>query len=751
MTTSPQNKIYVATLTNSGRAGWSVVFRHPLVVDPATGRPPLRIKRGLGEKDESKAKSMADDLNVLLRDSSYWTLSARSLAATRFDTRIVEIFFSPIIPEEPSYALAREKYIPLPSEKDRYKKVLFIGPTGAGKTTLVRQILGTHPENERFPSTSKSRCTVADTEIILSKGTFKAVVTFASQQEIREAVDECLVAAVFSAFRKEGDSDILRRMLNHIEQRFRFSYILGKGGLEENENLDFDLDEEQESEELSSDYDPEQSNEFILSLLAQIKSIANSQSSALRQELIKSEKDKQTADELFEEELDKLLREDEQFQEAGDQIMEAIRDRFDLLDQDCLEVNKHDWPTVWHWESTDRKEFLKEISKFSSNYAPLFGQLLTPLVNGIRVSGNFVPEWYSDGDLNLVLIDVEGLGHSPDSSSTVPSSLLERFDSVDAIVLVDNAEQPMQAAPITALRAVLSSGNVKKLIIAFTHFDQIKAADLANIKDRQSHVLASAESAIRFIGQQLGPQPERDVKNRLETACVFLGGINEELELKVKKNTRTIQNLNRLVELIKVSGEKPSNIYAKAEFDKVNLVLAVKNAAEAFHEDWRGILGLSISSSSTKVHWTKVKALNRRFAEGWDEAYSGLAPIAGLATNLREQIYRLIQSPLRWIEVPDNEEEKRLFLDKFANEISGRLTILIRRRMREERLKEWQTANSLSGTGSTYTRARVIANDVYLVAAPIPDVVPSQDGNSFLREIINAVDEAASKCDVVLR
>src|SRR3712207_8445536 len=55
---------------------------------------------------------------------------------------------------------------------------------------------------------------------------------------------------------------------------------------------------------------------------------------------------------------------------------------------------------------------------FSSNYAPLFGTLLTPLVNGIRVSGDFRPSWASGEPPRLVVVDGEGLGHTPDRKST---------------------------------------------------------------------------------------------------------------------------------------------------------------------------------------------------------------------------------------------------------------------------------------------------------------------------------------------
>ncbi|MFP3624316.1 hypothetical protein SB771_34155, partial [Burkholderia sp. SIMBA_051] len=91
-------------------------------------------------------------------------------------------------------------------------------------------------------------------------------------------------------------------------------------------------------------------------------------------------------------------------------------------------------------------------------------------VDGIRVRGPLYPT-FTDRRLKVVYLDGQGLGHTPESSSSVTTHVTERFSDVDAILLVDNAEQPIQAAAQAVLRAVAASGNYGKLAIAFTHFD----------------------------------------------------------------------------------------------------------------------------------------------------------------------------------------------------------------------------------------------------------------------------------------
>ena len=136
----------------------------------------------------------------------------------------------PDVPGAVNFPALREELIPLPaSEPDGFRHVLFVGTTGAGKTTLVRQLIGTHPATERFPSTSTAKCTIHDTEIILSQAPWRAVVTFVSSEQARGYLNECISAALLAVVRGEDDATVLSRLLDHVEQRFRFSYVLGRG------------------------------------------------------------------------------------------------------------------------------------------------------------------------------------------------------------------------------------------------------------------------------------------------------------------------------------------------------------------------------------------------------------------------------------------------------------------------------------------------------------------------------------------
>jgi hypothetical protein len=71
-------------------------------------------------------------------------------------------------------------------------------------------------------------------------------------------------------------------------------------------------------------------------------------------------------------------------------------------------------------------------------------------------------------------------------------------------------------------------------------------------------------------------------------------------------------------------------------YDRANLVLAVREAAESFHELWQGRLGLAFNPLVPKEHWTRIKALYRRCAEAWDDEYDRLRPVAELRRELED-------------------------------------------------------------------------------------------------------------------
>src|SRR5829696_387064 len=125
----------------------------------------------------------------------------------------------------------REMVLPGPSQTSGYRTILVIGTTGAGKSTLIRQLMGTDVP-DGFPATSASKTTVAETEVLLAPGPFYGVATFMPLVEVRAYVEENVVNAGLAIFDDRPAGEVRSRLLDHVDQRFRLRYLLGDGLVE---------------------------------------------------------------------------------------------------------------------------------------------------------------------------------------------------------------------------------------------------------------------------------------------------------------------------------------------------------------------------------------------------------------------------------------------------------------------------------------------------------------------------------------
>src|SRR5260370_4496731 len=380
----------------------------------------------------------------------------------------------------------RERIVSLSTLDDNYTRVCFVGTTGAGKTPIVRQLLGTDPRTERFPSTSAAKTTISDLEIIMAEGPYRAVVSFLPKDWAQTYIEECVAAAVLAHLENRGLGEVARKLIEHSEQRFRLSYILRTWSILSKPEKEDELSDEDEGEgEDIIEQDiitPEERSKLVERLhshLQSVQSLADLSRDELETDLKFSWEDASKEDrDAFQELLEDELYNQDAFHRLVDNILDDVEGRFEILQKGQIIREKGEWPSFWTFETSDREEFLKTISQFSSNYAQNFGRLLTPLVQGIRAAGPFQPVWRERDMPRLVLMDGEGLGHSPDTTASISTRITDLYEKADAIVLVDSASQPMQAAPGAVLRSIVSIGHVSKLMICFTHFDTVKVDNL---------------------------------------------------------------------------------------------------------------------------------------------------------------------------------------------------------------------------------------------------------------------------------
>ena len=747
------DQTYTASKSRTNRPGWSISFRHPLRND-ARGKPGLKIRRGLGTENETVADRLVNEMNDILSDRSWWNSTKRPEAERHFSQVIVNAFYDAIQAGLDKPVDLREAHIPLPQKEDGYSRVLFVGTTGAGKTSLLRQLIGSDPDKDRFPSTAPAKTTIADIEVIQAEGSFEAIVTFFTEFQVQANVEDCIIDACLAAYKDAPTEKIAERFLHHRDQKFRLSYVLGewpntaKADIDEKE-FSFDATPEPSPDEQGRLTDSErvENREALEGFIDQIIMLTQRAKERLATDLDTDVEnptapDRETAEQLIEENLDKYIYDDELFHALVHDVLDSLRSRFDFVKVGEMRSNRSDsWPMSWSFNTDDRDEFIRAIRWFSSNFWPDFGRLLTPLVGGIRVKGPLFPDFAHDKP-KLVLIDGQGLGHSADSSSSVTTHITERFHQIDVILLVDNAKQPIQAAPLSVLRAVAARGYNSKTAIAFTHFDQIKGQNLPALRDKRNHVMDSVRNALSSLRDVLGGPVARSMEQDIDNRCFMLGGVDQKLsQLPQPANEFMQAEMKSLIQFCQAAILPPPQPKACPVYDTDGISLAVREAIDNFRSPWLARLGFGSYEGTKKEHWTRVKALSRRMAGELDIEYDTLRPVADLVARLTESISRFLDQPIKWIHNPENEKEEQLAIAGIRRVVSEAIYILAIRRLLKEHLEDWRTAYNHRGRGSTTWRARDLRN-IYDEAAPLPDAVMPPPSRKFLSEVRKIVIEA---------
>jgi len=710
----------------------------------ASNRRGKKIRKGLGTADRDEAEMLVAQLNEVLRDESLWSVGARPEAARRgFDPRVLEVFYAELEPSSRNAKALREQVLPLPERESGYSRHLLIGVPGSGKTSLDRQLMGSHPERDAFPPTSVNRTTTFPVETIFRSGDYSAAVTFLSEHETRFEIEESVSAAIIRA----TTDDIKRTAKDFLEQsdmRFRLKYILGEYQPDETDDDDPYADPEQD--ELIEDEEPEEgyrenNHEKIEAVVGRIWALA-------REYRAKVENAHGNLDDMEADDrscaLDLIQAEAES---TGDyiaivsDILEELRERFNNVTVGRFEKNTTRWPRLWRLETSDRKEFFVALRFFSGIAATRWGRLLTPLVNGIRVAGPFQPTWMTTIP-KFVVLDTEGLGHKADASADLPDHLISMFNDVDSIILVHSAKSAMDFSVGKALEALVSAGQTKKTVIVFTHMDVVHGPNLKG-RAKHEHAFNNLRNIVENqLAKSLPSEVIRFVTDHLERNVFYLGKLKEATPLPA------YPELRRLTSRLESAAPTPRRVISFPRYNTDLLVLKIREAAEAFRLPWRARLGLDIHPQESPYAWQSIKAMTRRYAEGFDDGYP-LRPASNLVTSLSVAVSRFLETPTSWDgEITD--EERRDTIDQIKAAVSTSLVALSGRRLREQPQPQWQAAYEYRGGGSTRDRRNTVES-IYARWVPIPTGVGNADAEEFLEDVkskvVSAIDNVRQEVE----
>jgi hypothetical protein len=234
----------------------------------------------------------------------------------------------------------------------------------------------------------------------------------------------------------------------------------------------------------------------------------------------------------------------------------------------------------------------------------------------------------------------------------------------------------------------------------------------------------------------------RFVADHLERSVFYLGKVNEATPVPA------YPELRRLISHLETAAPMPQRVIAFPRYNTDHLVLSIREAAETFRLPWRARLGLDIRPGEPPYPWQSIKAMTRRYAEGFDDGYP-LRPTSNLLTSLSVAVSRFLETPTSWYGDPTNEE-KRDIIDQIKAAVSTGLAALSGQRLREQPQPQWQAAYAHRGFGSTRDRRNSVES-IYARWVPIPTSIGDADAEDFLEDVkskvVNAIDDVRQKVE----
>lgn len=519
-------------------------------------------------------------------------------------------------------------------------KLYLLGDTGAGKTTIIRKILGT--EESKFPTTRQTRTTVAPTEYVIREGSeYDITVILKPLSEIESYIDEIIREAI-TRFQKDKDNKkIIKNLRQTSDQRFRLYYLLSQEYMESISQQIVDLSPhvEKKIEEYKSDFpeDKEETGIFVEFALNELgedyKSLCN------------------------------------------DVIAEIQRKAESVCDGEKLGAS---WKVYKHAVS-DKASFIaksKEILSSETNS-------ISPLIEYARIRGNLKAPWVSP-NTEAVIIDGEGIGHNTKETGQLSSRHYDYFYIADAILLIEESKKPFVAGGKSALKSIYERGYKDKLLVLFTKLDEVEPYDtddpsnddrIEEVQDAFTNVLAS----LKEDGVDI------DLSNN---SIYYLGGMKEE-----GLGEDVIEQVNSVF-LQSQSLSRFERSFVRPNYDFEMLSAFLVESTKKFNELYQQML--------RNQHWKTVEAFNRRMDMGID-GFRMFTPITDFEEKVNDEIKAFISSPVSWHqEVSDKLKEQSL--DSIRREFNKLIIGFARTEIISLPHDAWNRAYMYSGRGSTFRR-----------------------------------------------
>lgn len=533
-------------------------------------------------------------------------------------------------------------------------KLYFLGDTGAGKTTIIRKLLGT--EESKFPTTRQKRTTVAPTEYVIHNGTgFDLTVVLKPLSEIEGYVDEILKDAIGKFYKDRAKDKIVKNIRQTSDQKFRLYYLLPA----------------------------EFSSEIALRIEKLLPALEDGVGSYQ-----KDFPDDQDETSIFVEFV--LSDLGSSYVDIRNTVVAEIQR---LTAASCNGTTLGTEWRLYKYESESKELFIKKCKDLLSSEI----DSISPVIEYARVRGNLKAPWLRE-NVEAIVIDGEGIGHDTKEAGQLDSRHYDYFYDSDAILLIEESKKPFVAGGKSALKSIYQRGYGDKLFLLFTKLDEVEPYDaddptdedrIEDVRDGLANVLAS----LRADGLDI----EVD-----EQKTLFLGSLhNEEM---IEAGTQQVNHL--FDQAHEISRFQQSFVAPTYDFEMLSAFLM--ESTKKFNNLYQDML-------STQ-HWKTVEAFNRRMYMGID-GFRMFTPITDFEEGLNEEIEAFIAKPTAWTqEVSDTLKKESL--NSIRREFNKLIIDFSRHEIIINPHSNWHTAYCYSGHGSTSLRRMEIETILKLAIPP---------------------------------
>lgn len=698
----------VSKSKNKGRETWNVNFYHPLLLNEKTGEE-VRIRRSTFTDNEKELEIIIADLEALINNEEYHNIVKKTHALTLFNKTSVELFYNDIqVKSEKEHEYLREKKIPM--EKDN--QIIDIeGFSGAGKTSLLSQLLGLDVKQESVLATSSNKTTVSDIEFIVKNlDDFSLVCTFKEKQKIEDYVRELIQRASHEAISNNEHDSIMRKFTETADKEFRLHYIVGsiRPKVTDNNSLTNRFAKYQGIIDQESHY-----NELMSSLLDDIiyQSKDKWKNYIFLNDLDLSsltELEKYQAEINF---LEGFIREDI-FLDYVDQIMKEIETTINkvlTIEGLNIEKNRNDWISYIHSEELNRSSCLNLIEKLATNKKKLFGEILTPIVESIRVRGPFFPNWVTEREkYKFTFVDGRGLDHVLKEAFSVPPEVNYKLRRANKIIYVQNGSETMSHNSKVFFENSELSGYTPKIHFVFTHFDEVKGNNLVTASDKANHVIGNLEQVLNLLDHD----KRNNIQDSINNKMFFLGGLDKNLDENLTDDI-TLNELYQFIDTLNMTEVELQLKNLNYKYHKQVLPVDLLEVAEQFNNRWKAQLGTKTVDGITSLSWPTIKALSRRYAEFNRLSFYNISPAGDMVQYLKGVLYQYFSVP-NYFMMEERIDEKKVaqFRTKAMEQAEELITVFSKERLLDdnEQLVRWKTAYyNRRGPGSTSLRAQDIS------------------------------------------